>query len=357
MIRPGPRLAAALALAAGCGAAAAHEAAPPVLMLDKAAQHRAGIRTVSPDAAPELLRLPARVVADPRRELRVAAPQDGVVEAEGGALPQPGQAVRAGQVLARLRPVLPQPERRDLDVELNTAGRDLKLGRMQIDRYGIDEHQRLEVKLPTPSIEILTGYRSAQARSGELLAALRQPLLLRAPRDGTVLRSPARAGQVAAAGQTLFELVADARDGGLAVALEYGDDDVDADGAMRAVTVDGRALPLRFVGAAYDAALRSHRALYALEPDAPAVVNQPLLVLAPHGPSALRLPAAAVFHHDGADWVWLHTAAQRFEAAPVRLVPGDGGTVRIAAGLSGGERVVSAGAEALGALARGQASP
>lgn len=351
------RLAAGLSLAAVCCAAAAHEeAAVTALTLDKPAQHQAGIRTVLADAAPEVLRLPARVVADPRRELRVAAPQDGVVEADG-ALPLPGQKVRAGQVLARLRPVLSQPERRDLDVDLNTADRDLKLGRMQIDRYGIDENQKLEVKLPTPSIEILTSYRSAQARNDELRTALRQTLLLKAPRDGTVLRSPALAGRVAAAGQTLFELVADPRAGGLAVEVEYSDADVDADGAAQALTPDGRALPLDFIGASYDTGLRSHRALYALGPDAHVVANQPLLVLAPREQTVVQLPAAAVFHHDGADWVWLHTAAQRFEARPVRVAASDGGSVRIADGLSGGERVVSAGAGTLGTLAQAQEAP
>jgi len=355
LIGAGLRLAAGLALAAGGCTAAAHE--PAALNLDKAAQHRAGIRTVLAEAAPELLRLPARVVADPRRELRIAAPQDGMVEAAGAALPLPGQKVHAGQALAQLRPVLPQPERRDLDVELNTADRDLRLGRMQIDRYGIDEKQQLEVKLPTPSIEILTGYRSAQARSGELRTALRQPLLLTAPRDGTVLRSPALAGRVAAAGQTLFELVADSQAGGLAVEAEYSDDDLDADGAAQALTVDGRAVSLHFFGASYDAALRSHRALYAPEPDARLSANQPLLLLAPRETATVRLPADSVFRRDGGDWVWLHTAAQRFEARPVRLASSDGGTVRIAAGLDGGERVVSAGAAELSALAGAAEQP
>jgi hypothetical protein len=356
LIRSGLRFAFGLVLAAAGCAAAAHETAL-TLELDKPAQQRAGILTVPADSSPELLRLPARVVADPRRELRVAAPQDGVVEVEGAALPLPGQKVRAGQVLARLRPVLPQPERRDLDVDLNTAARDLKLGRMQIDRYGIDENQKLEVKLPTPSIEILTGYRSAQARSGEFQAVLRQPLLLKAPRDATVLRSPALAGRVAAAGQTLFELLADPGTGGLAVEAEYSDEDVDADGAERALTDQGQALALRFVGESYDAGLRSHRALYALDAGAALGVGQPLLILAPRGHSAVRLPASTVFHHDGQDWIWLHPAAQRFVAQAVRVAANDGQTVWIAGGLHGGERVVSRGVETLNALLQAGEEP
>ncbi len=327
-------------------------------MLDKPAQHRAGIRTVSADAAPEVLRLPARVVADPRRELRVAAPQDGVIEVEGAALPLPGQQVRAGQVLARLRPVLPQPERRDLDVDLNIAARDIKLGRMQIDRYGIDESQKLEVKLPTPSIEILTSYRSARARSDELETALQRPLLLLAPRDGTVLRSPALAGRVAAAGQTLFELLADPHaTGGLAVEAEYSDADIDADGATQALAADGRVIPLEFLGASYDASLRSHRALYAPTDGSALSTNEPLRILAPREQAGVRLPASAVFQHEGQDWVWLHAAPQRFVAQRVEVASRDEDSVRIDGGLRGGERVVSAGLAALNAAAHRDEAP
>jgi multidrug efflux pump subunit AcrA (membrane-fusion protein) len=346
--------AAGLALAACCCAALAHGDAA-ALRLDKPAQHRAGIRTVQAGSAVELLRLPARVVADPRRELRVAAPQDGVIEPAAGGLPLPGQKVRAGQLLARLRPVLPQPERRDLDVDLNNVERDLKLGRMQIDRYGINESQKLEVKLPTPSIEILTGYRSATARKGELQIALDQPLPLLAPRDGVVLRSPALAGRVVAAGQTLFELVADEpAANGLAVEAEYGDAAVDAAAATQALNADGRRLPLRFLGESYDSGLRSHRALYALAADAPLSANQPLLLLAPRGPARVRLPAAALFHHEGRDWVWLHEQAQEFVARPVTVAADDGDTASIASGLGEGERVVVAGVEALNAAAARQ---
>jgi len=328
---------------------------PWQVSLDKPGQYRAGLRTIRAQLVPELLRLPARVIADPRRELRIAAPQDGVIEAEGGELPLPGSRVGAGQALAWLRPVLPQPQRRELDVDLNTAERDLKLGRLQIDRYGIDEKQKLEVKLPTPSIEILTGYRSAQARSGELRTALQRPLPLLAPRDGAVLRSPAVVGAVAAAGQTLFELVADAHSPGVVVEAEYSDDSVAAAAARQALDRDGRAISLQFLGTSYDASLRSHRTLYAVTDAGVALsVNQPLLLLAPGAEARVRLPSTAVFHHAGQDWVWLHTQAQSFAAQPVELVSNDGQVAEIAGGLRDGARVVTEGVAALDATARGE---
>ena len=346
-------MAAGLMVALCSAAVAAHESGiAPELLLDKPAQHRAGIRTMRAGAAAARVRLPAQVVADPRRELRIAAPQDGVIEPAGAALPLAGQQVQAGQLLAYLRPVLTQPDRRDMDVDLTAAQRDMKLGRIQIDRYGINEKERLEVKLPTPSVEILTNYRTAQARSSELQGVLQQPLPLLAPHAGTILRSPAAAGRVVGAGQVLFELNAP---GALAVAAEYADDDIDADAAQQAVTMDGQVLSLVFLGVSYDSNLRSHRALYAIaDADADVHVNQPLLLDAPREPdekAGILLPAAAVFRRDGHAWVWLHPEAQRFVAQRVEVASADGEQVHIGSGLHGGERVVTEGVTALNAAA------
>lgn len=368
-------IAAGLFLALGCAAAWAHEEAaqeqasakPPQLravetggaeargvavFLDKPAQRRAGIRTLRATAAPELVRLPARVVADPRRDYRIAAPQDGIIEPVGASLPVAGQRVKAGQLLAWLKPALTQPDRRDMETDLAAADRDVRLGHIQISRYNIDEAQRLDIKLPTPSLEILTDYRSAQARSGELQGALHQAVPLLAPRSGTILRSPAVAGRVVAAGQTLFEVTAP---GALAAEVEFADDDIDADAAQQALTTDGRAVAIQFLGDSYDSALRSHRALYAVaDQQVPLQVNQPLLIAAQRedeGKSHIVLPADAVFTHDGQSWVWLHRDPQDFSARRVEVAGSDGEQTSIVAGLQGGERVVIAGIAALNAAA------
>ncbi len=355
--------AAALLAALVCAAASAHEEAAAGLSevwLDKAAQHQAGIRTLPAAAASAWVRLPAVVVADPRRDLSIAATQDGLIVAADKQLPVAGQAVKAGQILAWLRPVLTQPDRSDMNMDLTVAQRDLKQGRIQINRYGIDENQHLDVKLSTPTVDIVTNYRSAQARNGELTGALENPLPVIAPRAGTILRSPAIAGKIAAAGQTLFEIKAP---GVLAVEAEYADDDIDADGVEQALTADGRALPLHFLGASYDSALRAHRALYDLAAeDADLHVNQPLLLEAPRersGPAVYAVPASAVFARDGHAWVWLHQDARRFVARQVVLAgDAEDDTVLIGAGLRPGERVVTAGVDALSAAARaGQKQP
>jgi len=346
------RLAALAALSCSAAASAHGGDAALWLTLDKPAQHSAGIRTACAVAVRPTVRLPATVVADPRHELRLAAPQDGVVEPQDGALPLPGEAVKAGQLLAWLRPVLAQPERRDLDVDLSNTQRDMQLGRLQIDRYGIDENQHLEIKLPTPSIEIVANYRSAVARSGALNQALQRPIPLRAPRAGVVLRSPAAGGRIAAAGELLFDLDGQA---GLAVAMEYDDADIDAAAVQHADTLDRRSLGLHLLGVTVDPVLRSRRALYAADDEAGLAVNQLLLVEAPRAlPAAVLLPATAVFRHGGRDWVWLHPQADRFMALPVRVGARDAEQLRVDGGLGGGERVVTRGADFL--LARAEAA-
>ncbi|MFI4980562.1 MAG: efflux RND transporter periplasmic adaptor subunit [Nevskiales bacterium] len=340
-------MACGLALLLCCAAVSAHESPAPEVLLDKAAQHRAGIRTQRAGETADVVRLPGLVIADPRRELRVAAPQDGVVEAAGTSLPLAGQQVKTGQVLAYLRPVLSQPDRRDMDVELTAAQRDMKLDRIQIDRYGINENERLEIKLPTPSVEILTNYRTAHARSGELQGALQQPLPLLAPRSGIILRSPAAAGRVVAAGQSLFELNAP---GALAVEAEYVDDDVHADAVRQATMADGQVVGLEFIGVSYDSALRVHRALYAVaDTDADVHVNQPLSLVAPREQDGIALPATAVFRRDGHAWVWVHSEAQRFIAQQVEVEVDGDETLHVRSGLHGGERVVTDGVAALNA--------
>jgi hypothetical protein len=348
-----------LTLWIGSAAQAHQEDAAPELRLDKPAQHRAGILTLRVEAAAPLVRLPAVVVADPRRELRIAATQDGIVEPAGRALPLPGEAVQAGQVLAWLRPVLSQPDRSDMNVDLTVAQRDLKQGRIQIKRYGINENQHLDVKLSTPTVDIITRYHSGQIRNEELVGALDKRIPLVAPRSGTILRSLALAGTVSATGQTLFEINAP---GALAVEAEYADNDIDADAVQQALTADGRSLPLHFLGLSYDAALRSHRALYAVAADAGLSVNQALLLNAPRESGEVpsyAIPESALFQRDGHSWVWLHRNAQQFQVRQVSLLQAGGaGTVLIGSGLHPGERVVAQGVDALNAAAHaGQDAP
>lgn len=62
----------------------------------------------------------------------------------------------------------------------------------------------------------------------------------------------------------------------------------------------------------------------------------------------VAVPARAVQREGGEYFVWIHGEAERFVRRPVTVAPLDGRRLRVAAGLGGGERVVTDGASLLG---------
>jgi hypothetical protein len=228
--------------------------------------------------APDRLLLPGVVIVDARRDLRIVAREDGVIEAPAGGFAVPGQKIAAGQVLARLRPVMPQPERRDLGVELAGAHRDAHVSRLQVDRYKLDGTQPFDIKLPTPTLQLLADYRSAQVREAQLKRAADGEVLIVAPRAGVVVRSTARAGEIVVAGQSLFELNTAA---GLSVSAEYPDHDIDSSRAQQALTTDHQLIELKLLDEVYDPDLRLRRAYYAVEKTAVALApGEPVQIIA-----------------------------------------------------------------------------
>ena len=83
------------------------------LQVAKASQHLWQLRTqvTRESEVSASVELSGRVVADPSAGGRVQAPFDGIVEADPRGLPLPGQAVKAGEVLAWLRPSVAPMER------------------------------------------------------------------------------------------------------------------------------------------------------------------------------------------------------------------------------------------------------
>lgn len=325
--------------------------------LGEAAQQQSGIKTILLADAARSTALPGLVVVDARRDLRIVARQDGVIEAPAGGFAQPGQKVIAGQVLAYLRPALPQPERRNLEIEYAAAHRDAMISRLQVERYQLDGTQPFDIKLPTPTLQLLADYRSAQARESQLHRALNDGVTIAAPRAGVVVRSNARAGAVAVSGQSLFELNAGA---GLAIAVEYSDRDIDSAQVKSAVTVDGQSIGLSLLSESYDPELRSRRALYevvgAIASLAP---GEPVQVRAETQASSARqfaLPARSVFRQDGASWVWVNQRPGIFRAQRIHYVATDQERILVDRGLSGSEHVVVDGVPALNDARRAEGS-
>lgn len=220
-----------------------------------------------PAATATTLSLPARVIADPRRTLVLAAPQAGAVMAPAGGFPLAGRMLKAGEVIARLQPAVAQPVRRDLERQLADARRDTGIGHLQIDRYGIEVHN-FDIALPTQTLQIITDYHAAQARQAQLEQSLSGSIDIAVPRGGRLLRVEAASGRQYAPGETLFVVQAD---DGLAIEARFVDTDLVAPEQALALLDDGRQLPLRRLSSGYDSAQRAQVVRYA------PLVHDPLL--------------------------------------------------------------------------------
>lgn len=212
-------------------------------------------------AAPRSITLPGVVVIDARHDLRIVARENGVIEAPAAGFAVPGDKIAAGQILARLRPSYSLPERRDLSVEYAGAHREALITRLQIDRFQLDGSQPFDIKLATPTLQLIADYRSAQVRETQLKRAMNDDVVVIAPRAGVLVRSTARAGEVVIAGQALFELNTP---GGMAVTAAYSDRDIDSARSQQAWTADHQSIGLKLLSDSYDPELRQRRALFAV---------------------------------------------------------------------------------------------
>ena len=316
------------------------------LFVPKAVQRQLGLRTrvaVVQELA-VTVELAGTVVADARAGGLVQAGQAGRVEATGAGLPVLGQAVRKGELLAQLRPVLSSMERGSNLAQIAEIAAQLAIAERKVARYA-----QLEGAVPQATIDATRLERDAlRQRRSALGSGLNQAEALRAPISGVVSAAHAVAGQVVDAKDVLFEVVDPAR---LSVeALAY--DPLPAGGVTRAsAAVPGGALDLAYVGSGRQLREQAQVLLFRVQPGGPAVaVGQPLTVLATtaarvHGAAVPR--SALVKTATGETAVWVHTAAERFVQRPVTAQALGALELAVTQGLAQGERVVTDGAALL----------
>lgn len=367
---------ATLVLAGPCLADAGHDhgdAAPAVtgdgprrladgsVFLPKPAQHQLGVRTVPVESAqlPRATELAGKVVMDPNAGGRVQAAIAGRIEAGPRGLPEVGQAVRKGEILAWVVPVNSALERSNQLAQLAELRAAKSLADKRVARL-----QELSDSVPRKEIEAA----EAEARSlGERIAALGVGLsgrdALLAPATGVIAASLAVAGQVVEARELLFEVVDPSR---LRIeALAY-DAALAADVAAASLVIDTQGtqrLPLRFVGASRS--LREQALPLQFTVDAPAVAAPAAAQASPLAPlpalalgqpvrvivqsksrtSGFAVPSAALVKDPSNQTiVWVKTAPERFEPRVVGVEPLDGTQVAVTRGLAAGDRVVTQGA-------------
>ena len=324
------------------------------VFLPKPSQRQMGVRTLPVELAPlaRTTTLPGRVVMDPAAGGKVQALLAGRLQPGPKGLPQLGQAVQRGEVLAYVEPATGTLERAGQQAQLAELRASHALAAKRLARL-----HELADTVPRKDIEAAESeVASLQARIGAVGGGLQARDALVAPVSGVIASANAVAGQVVDARELVFEVVNPQR---LQVeALAY-DPALAADVAGAAIAVGGHSVPLRFLGAARSLREQALPLLFApTAPDpakagvAPAslagvAVGQTLEVHVQHRTQlqGLRVPSTALAKNPANETiVWVKTAAEQFAPRVVTAAPLDGSSVAITAGLAAGDRVAVQGA-------------
>lgn len=269
-----------------------------------------------------------------------------------------GARVRRGQVLAELDPEDLRLQVAAARAQLAAAEANLATARAERDRY----RNMLERKLVSQSLYDAqqNAYQAAEAQVGTVRAQLdvsrnqAEYAQLRAPADGVIAARHAEAGQVVAAGQSIFTL---AEDGEREIAISLPEQRIRNFSVGQAVLVElwsdsGKRVPgrIRELVPAADALTRTYAARVSFDADASgAELGQSARVYAGQpGEAALSVPLAAVTGEAGGHHVWVvDPASQHLRRTPVVVGPYGETRVTVLSGLAPQDWVVVAGVHLL----------
>lgn len=304
-----------------------------------------GLRTAIGEKAvvPVTVELPGRVITDPNTATLVQVDEASFVESVDGKLPHVGQAVKRGDLLARLRPALTAMARAEIEAKIQALEDEIDLDRKRMARLEEVFFMRYRAsKIEAMRIEIAGRQRQLAVHR----AILRDRVELRARTDGLISRVAAASGQYVEPGFTLFEIVDPTR---LWVAASaYDPSLVDRLDRVDAITPEGERLALRFVGGGLT--LRNQAVPLQFEILSPTVglsVDKPLTVVIQtreQKVAGVKVPRSSLVRtNDGRTMLWERRSAESFKAHHVRTVPVDAGNVLVVSELAGSIRVVTAG--------------
>jgi cobalt-zinc-cadmium efflux system membrane fusion protein len=312
------------------------------VFVPKPTQRLLDVRTeqLAPQSGQRAVSLIGRIIADPNSTSLVQSINGGRVMAPDGGLPRIGQAVRKGDLLARIEPTLPQADRTTILEKLGEVEQLIAVAEARLRRTRILVEKKVAAE--SQLIDAEAEMEGLRKRRQVLLDIRVEPEALRAQTSGVIAAARVVPGQVVQAQDVLFQIV-DPKSLWVE-ALVYGEIDPAGLGHATA-TVPGRPpLKLRFQG--FSHALQQHASIVQFvveDPPANLSIGLPVNVIAASGEpvTALIVPKDAVVRSaNGEAIVWRHEEPELFEPRPVRTVPFDAMRVIIAAGAVKGDRVV-----------------
>lgn len=272
-----------------------------------------------------------------------------------------GARVKQGDLLAVLDPGDLRLQAQAALAQLSAAEAELGRARADQARYAELAKQQLVSRSALDAQDAAYQAAAGQARAARanLDVARNQAEYsqLRAPRDGAIASRQAEAGQVVAAGQTVFTL---AGDDGREVAIALPESQIRSYRVGQPVLVElwnapGQRLPgtIREIAPAADPQARTYAARIALRGDAERAVElgqSARVYLADGGEqAAMTVPLSALQRSaDGRNAVWVvDKATRRVHATPVRIGAFGEDSVPVLGGLKADAMVVSAGGHLL----------
>lgn len=315
------------------------------IFVPKGTQRVLGIRTLVTETAlhGRRIELPGRIIPDPNASGYVQASLEGRLVAPPGGFPQLGSFVKAGQIVAIVEPTIGAVDLADRQQQIREIEQELQLVTRRLDR-----RKQLESVVAQTEIEELEIEQESLIAQRDALVSLTDVSEnLIAPVDGVIAAGQAIAGQIAAPGVTVYEIV----DPGTfwVEALSYRSEAlgleavaVFADGSTidlayqgTGLADQGQAVPVRFSVVGEAAGLRAGQLLR-------------VIAATPAEHEGIVVPRDAVLRGaNGQLVVYVKSNAERFVQREVRVEPLDGDTVLVVAGLEVGLRVVAEGAELL----------
>ncbi len=333
----------------GDGAAAPSANGPQRLpdgsvFLPKPAQRQLGVRTVLTEDAqlPRSVELAGKVLMDPNAGGKVQPLNAGRIEPGPRGLPNLGQAVRKGEVLAYVLPSTAPLERSNQAAQLA----ELRAARSLADKR-VTRLKELSDTVPRKDIEAAENEAVGLAeRMAAVGAGLSTREALVAPVSGVIASAHAVAGQVVDARELLFEIVDPSR---LRIEALAFDPALASNVGSATLAIANQRVPLVFVGAARS--LREQALPLAFRAQGAALnslaVGQPVRVFVQTRDKVkgIAVPVAALMKNPANQTVvWVKTAAERFEPRTVTTESLDGIHVAVTSGLKPGDRVATQGA-------------
>lgn len=304
----------------------------------------------------------------PSSTAQVSAPLNGKILPPEGGFPNPGQKVRAGQILARIAPTVQSADQLS---QLNLAVANART-RVEGTRSELARQKRLAAQKATSQRSLEQAQRDfAQAQEALKAAQASQRIYKRGASNSIPVRSPiagvlthihVRLGELASTGQVMFR-VSDTTTTWLVTHIpvqwmgelqQRGPISVFDDGARKweryeVSSEEGEATQASLLNIAVQADRNTQvvDVLYAIHVnDGRWLEGAAKRVLVPVGKpqTGFVLPRSAVVHSRGIDQVYVQVDGEHFVTHKVRIEMQQGDKILIQKGLSSGERIVTKGA-------------